>query len=49
MLGPMSEAYLVDWGIAARLDPDGALRVPLAGTPAYMAPVSAAPGVSSAA
>ncbi len=38
VLGHRGEVYLVDWGIAARLDGDGRLMAPLAGTPAYMAP-----------
>jgi eukaryotic-like serine/threonine-protein kinase len=39
MLGDFGEAYLVDWGIAVRLDPEGSPRSSgLAGTPAYMAP-----------
>ena len=45
MVGEFGEVYVVDWGLAARLDPNGDRDVPLAsdcrglaGTPAYMAP-----------
>ena len=45
MIGDFGEVYVVDWGLALRLDPDGDRRIPLAGdrhrvagTPAYMAP-----------
>ncbi len=38
ILGPTGEVYLVDWGIAARLDADGRVHAPLGGTPAFMAP-----------
>ncbi len=37
MLGDFGEVYLVDWGIALRLD-DESERTGLVGTPAYMAP-----------
>ncbi|MCA9598229.1 MAG: serine/threonine protein kinase [Myxococcales bacterium] len=37
MLGDFGEVYLVDWGIALRLD-DASERTGLVGTPAYMAP-----------
>ncbi|MCP4918685.1 MAG: serine/threonine protein kinase [Proteobacteria bacterium] len=45
MIGSYGEVYVVDWGLALRLDPQGDPRIPLArdkhrmaGTPAYMAP-----------
>lgn len=45
MVGGFGEVYVVDWGIAVRLDADGDGRLPhvtdvrdLAGTPSYMAP-----------
>lgn len=38
VLGARGEVYLIDWGIAARLDAHGRLDAALAGTPAYMAP-----------
>jgi len=45
MVGEFGEVYLVDWGLALRIQPDGDRRIPLAGsshklagTPAYMAP-----------
>ncbi len=45
MIGDFGEVYVVDWGLALRLDPEGDPRIPLAGsehrlagTPAYMAP-----------
>lgn len=45
MIGEFGEVYLVDWGIAVRLEDDGTGRLPLAkdalelaGTPLYMAP-----------
>lgn len=38
ILGPTGQVYLVDWGIAVRVGPDGQVTAPLGGTPAYMAP-----------
>lgn len=46
MVGEFGEVYLVDWGIAAALEPDPSGRIPsaaevagrVAGTPAYLAP-----------
>ena len=45
MIGPFGEVYLLDWGIAISIDPDGSGLLPhrndvkgLAGTPHYMAP-----------
>ncbi len=47
MLGRFGEVYVVDWGIAVALEPDGHLPLAreerrIAGTPAYMAPEMAA-------
>ncbi len=45
LLGSFGEVYLVDWGLAAALQPDSVLPLAseagLAGTPAYLAPESA--------
>ena len=38
MVGQFGEVYLVDWGVALRLEEGQAGRERLAGTPAYMAP-----------
>ncbi len=49
MVGDFGEIYLLDWGIALRLGPDGAAPTDtVAGTPGYMAPeMAAATGVTA--
>jgi hypothetical protein len=48
MIGTFGEVYLVDWGLAAATRPDPVLpsadRLPVGGTPAYMAPEMAKAG-----
>lgn len=38
MIGEFDEVYLVDWGLARRLDANGIYTGRIAGTPAYIAP-----------
>ncbi|MSP58903.1 MAG: serine/threonine protein kinase [Myxococcales bacterium] len=45
MIGACGEVYVVDWGIAVKLDERGQAPAPdLAGTPAFMAPEMVRPG-----
>jgi serine/threonine-protein kinase len=43
MIGPFGEVYVVDWGVAARLEA-GATTEAITGTPVYMAPEMVVPG-----